>query len=207
MAAPAFAGPRRSGRSYLADITGQREPRSTVARPVPKTSSAPASTATRHGVPFMTACPAAPATTTVAPPDEPLVVDPAVPETAADSGEPTWLAATLTTLAAVTVVVTAAPAPAPNSASSTPAACRSTPRVAITAARPASAATASAPARGTRSAPDTSITCGVSGLGGVKTACAQRCLTASRISPAPTAPASSARPYSRLLTAVPDCSS
>jgi len=186
----------RGGRSYLADITGHRGPRSAVVRPARNTSSAPASTANRHGVPVMTACPV-PVSTTAAPPAAPLVVEPAEPLTAADSGEATWLAATLTTFAAVTPVVTAAPAQAPNTASSTPAARRSTPLVAITAASPASAATASAPASGTRSAPDTPTTCWLSGLGGVKTASAQRSLTASRISPAPTAPARSVRPYSR----------
>ena len=51
---------------------------------------------------------------------------------------------------------------------------------------------------GTRSLPDTLTTCGLSGFGGVNTACAHRCLTARMTSPAPTAPVSSANPYSRL---------
>ena len=70
--------------------------------------------------------------------------------------------------------------------------------MAITAARPARAARASAPASGTRSLPDTSTTCGGSGLGWVKTACAHCCLTARRISAAPAAPISRAKPYSRV---------
>jgi hypothetical protein len=64
--------------------------------------------------------------------------------------------------------------------------------VAITAIRPANAASASAPASGTRSLPDTVTTSAVSGFCGVKTACAHCARRASNISPAPTAPASSA---------------
>src|SRR5580693_2223436 len=101
----------------------------------------------------MTACPAEPAITTAAPDDDPLVVDPAAPVTAAVSGEPTLLVAALTTDAAVTIAVADAPAPAPIKASSTPATRRHTPRVAMIAARQAKAAIASAPATGERSTP------------------------------------------------------
>src|SRR5580704_7023720 len=170
-----------------------------VTRPAAKIRSAPMITATCHGLPVMIACPAAPLTTTAPLPEEPpLVVDPAVPDNAADSGEATWPAATDSTVAAVTVVSTAAPAPAPNSASSTPTARRTTPLVAITAIRPARAASASPPANGTRSLPDTLTTSAVSGFWGVKTACAHCARSASSTSPAPTAPVSSAYPYSRL---------
>src|SRR5690348_8495289 len=98
-------------------MTGQSAPRSAVARPAAKMSSAPTSTAACQGVPVMIAWPVDPDTTNEPPPVAPLVVDPAAPETAADSGEATLDAATETTVAAVTEVRTAAPAPAPNSAS------------------------------------------------------------------------------------------
>src|SRR6185437_10911086 len=108
------SAPLVPGASYLADITGQSMPRSAVARPARKTSSAPMKTATCHGVPVMIAWPVDPETTKDPPDIAPLVVDPAVPEMAADSGEATLDATTETTVAAVTEVVTAAPVPAPN---------------------------------------------------------------------------------------------
>src|SRR5581483_1593191 len=100
-------------------MTGQRGPRHTTAAPAATTSSAPARTATRHGVPVMMACPAVPTTVTAAdPPELPPVVDPAAPDTAAAPGDPTLLAATLSTDAAVTPVPTATAVPAPSAASS-----------------------------------------------------------------------------------------
>src|SRR3984885_411298 len=156
--------------------------------------SAPTITAACHGAPDMIACPAELDSTSAPLPEAPLVVDPAAPDRAADSGEATLPAATETTVAAVTVVSTAAPAPAPHSASSAPTARRATPLVAITATKPARAASASASASGTRSLPDTLTTSAVSGFCGVKTACAHCARSASSISPAPTAPASSAYP-------------
>src|SRR6266404_5682901 len=120
-------------------MTGQRGPRHAVATPAATTSSAPSSTATRHGVPVMMACPVDPTIVSrpvpLAPEPEPVIVDPTAPEDSADPGEPTWLAATLSTEAAVTAVPAATAAPIPNAASSAPATLRSTPRVAITAAR------------------------------------------------------------------------
>src|ERR1700761_7529182 len=108
-------------------MTGQSGPRSAVSSPARKIRSAPASTATCHGVPVMIAWPAVPDTTNEPPDDEPLVVEAAAPQTAAVSGEATSEAATEAAVAAVAEVVTAAPAPAPNNASSTPAARLSTP--------------------------------------------------------------------------------
>src|ERR1700761_3462199 len=108
-------------------MTGQSGPRSAVSSPARKIRSAPASTATCHGVPVMIAWPAVPDTTNAPPDDEPLVVEPAAPETAGDPGEATFEAATETAVAAVTEAVTAAPAAPPNNASTTPAARLSTP--------------------------------------------------------------------------------
>src|ERR1700733_3202096 len=161
-------------------------------------SSPPMITAACHGVPDMIARPVELLRPSAPLPDVPLVVDPAAPDRAADAGEATLPAATETTVAAVTVVSTAAPAPAPNNASSTPTARRATPLVAITAIRPARAASASASASGTRSVPDTPTTSAVSGFCGGKTACAHCARGASSISPAPPPPASSAYPYWRL---------
>src|SRR6266581_4303893 len=67
---------------------------------------------------------------------------------------------------------------------------RSPARTAAAAPAP-STASASAPASGTSCCPVTVMSCAGSGLGGVKTACAQAWRTASTTSPAPAAPASS----------------
>src|SRR6266702_2968698 len=183
MFAESFGG---ADRSYRADMTGQRGPRQAVASPASTIAAAPARAAARQGAPARIARPG-PAMTiswTAPPEDAPLVVEP-------PSGPTALARAAASTAWARSPARTAAAAPAPSTASRTPAARLSADLVAITAARQASAASASAPASGTSCCPVTVMSCAGSGLGGVKTACAQAWRTASTTSPAPAAPASS----------------
>src|ERR1700722_8915322 len=185
------------GRSNRADMTGQRGPRPTVARPARMIATAPALATARHGAPAMTAWPDEPAITigcAALPGELPLVVDP--PTAPFDA----FALAAARTADARTPVATAAPAPAPRRASRTPTARRATDLVAITAASQASAASASALASGTSSWPVTEMSCAGSGRGATKTACAHACRVASRTSPAPTAPSSSTSANSLRIT-------
>src|SRR5580704_2345405 len=199
MVALAAARCRRGwpGRSNRADMTGQRGPRPVVARPARMIATAPAMATARHGAPAMTAWPDEPAITigcAALPGELPLVVDPpTVPFEA-------LALAAARTADARTPVATAAPVPAPRTASRTPTARLARDLVAMTAARQASAASASALASGTSAWPVTEKSCAGSGRGATKMACAHACRVASRTSPAPTAPSSSTSANSLRIT-------
>ncbi len=148
-------------------MTGHRVPRQAVTAPAAMIAAAPANTATRHGTPSSSACADAPPVTTAPPAEEvPPVVDPALPD-ATDAEELTLVAATAMTRAALSDPLAATAVPAPHRASTTPAARRASPRVAMTAARQASPARASAPAAGARSWPVTVTLWEGSGRGAV----------------------------------------
>src|SRR5215472_3263814 len=181
------------GRSNRADMTGQRGPRHTVARPARTIATAPPTAAAGQGTPAMMTCPEEPAMTIAceAPPgDAPPVVDPPSAPAAASA----WAVAS--TPEADTPAAAATAAPAPRQASRAPATRRAVDLVAITAARQASPARARALASGTSCWPVTGICCAGSGRGGVKTARGHVCRTANTTRPAPAAPSSSTSPNS-----------
>src|SRR5271167_4336493 len=98
------------------DITGQRAPRQTVARPASRIRTAPATAAARQGAPARTTRPAPEMTIpcTAPPEDAPLVVEP-------PRGPSRALArAAASTVAVRTPAAAAAAAPAPRRASRTP---------------------------------------------------------------------------------------
>src|ERR1700761_4357396 len=151
-------------------MTGQRAPRHRVSRPAAMRAAAPANTATRQGTPSSTVCTVESPVTTAPPGGAvPRVVEPTPPE-ATELDELALDEAADTMRAALSDPLAAPAVPTPHRASTTPAARRSTPRVAMTAARQASPARASAPAAGTRSWPLTVIDRDGSGFGASATA-------------------------------------